>query len=593
MASKAAEIYVLLGLKKEGFDKGVKSTKSSLGDLGKDLAKFAAVAGGVAVGVGLAGKALYNIGKRGAIVTQTADSFEYLSKKIGLAPDILEQLQKASKGTISDFKLMSSTATLLAGTSDELGKALGDATPELMNIAKAANKLNPALGTTSFMYESIALGIKRASPMILDNLGLTIKIGVANETMAKKLGKSVDALTAEEKQMALLNATLEAGEKLLAQVGGTTESTTDAFARAETNVQNLKDSLAKGLAPAIANVTGAFANFIATQVEGAEIMKLVTQLTEDQIISDEKALIAVQNWRNGIWDINQAMEFLTNEVDKGTDAHEDHRLAMLHSTGAIIELTGHERAYIGVTKDAEAATDEFTGALTDEKGATDLLNIALKEYNEKLLFSMASANMSAGAAFDLAEKMGMVDKKTVDAYRAVEYLTEKYDENTDGVIDADEAHDGYIEAIVTVGESVETAGGHMHTATGKAFALRREIDLLESKTITVTTKFVQKDVFGEPGRRHAGGPVSAMEPYIVGEKGPEIFVPGTSGKIIPNDSVNSLTTGTHRMQQRQGGGNNYYSIRYGDRVNIENSAQAAFLVEKQRQAEFDDISRVI
>ena len=243
----------------------------------------------------------------GAIVTQTGDSFEYLSEKIGLAPDILEQLRKASMGTIDDMTLMSSTATLLAGTSDELGKALGDNTPQLLKIAKAANKLNPSLGTTSHMYESIALGIKRASPLILDNLGLTIKIGDANEKMAKKLGKSIEALTAEEKQMALLNATLEAGDKLIAQVGGNVDATTDDFARMESNVQNLKDSLAKGFAPAVAKATGALSKFIMVQVEGADLMEVVNELIDEGTVSEKNALIAVQNWRSGVWDINEAM----------------------------------------------------------------------------------------------------------------------------------------------------------------------------------------------------------------------------------------------------------------------------------------------
>ena len=75
------------------------------------------------------------------------------------------------------MKLMSATSTLLAGTSGDLATALGNATPQLLEIAKAANKLNPSLGDTAFLYESIATGVKRASPMILDNLGLTIKIG--------------------------------------------------------------------------------------------------------------------------------------------------------------------------------------------------------------------------------------------------------------------------------------------------------------------------------------------------------------------------------------------------------------------------------
>ena len=37
--------------------------------------------------------------------------------------------------------------------------------------------------------------------------------------------------------------------------------------------------------------------------------------------------------------------------------------------------------------------------------------------------------------------------------------------------------------------------------------------------------------------RANGGPVSANQPYIVGERGPELFVPSRSGSIVPNDRL--------------------------------------------------------
>ena len=37
--------------------------------------------------------------------------------------------------------------------------------------------------------------------------------------------------------------------------------------------------------------------------------------------------------------------------------------------------------------------------------------------------------------------------------------------------------------------------------------------------------------------RYAGGPVTGGTPYIVGEKGPELFVPNNSGQIIPNNQL--------------------------------------------------------
>lgn len=42
-------------------------------------------------------------------------------------------------------------------------------------------------------------------------------------------------------------------------------------------------------------------------------------------------------------------------------------------------------------------------------------------------------------------------------------------------------------------------------------------------------------VFG--GGRAAGGPVNAGTTYLVGEKGPELFTPGISGNIIPNNKI--------------------------------------------------------
>lgn len=44
---------------------------------------------------------------------------------------------------------------------------------------------------------------------------------------------------------------------------------------------------------------------------------------------------------------------------------------------------------------------------------------------------------------------------------------------------------------------------------------------------------------GGPGRRAAGGPVAASTPYIVGEQGPELFVPAGSGSIVPNHALRS------------------------------------------------------
>jgi phage-related minor tail protein len=34
-----------------------------------------------------------------------------------------------------------------------------------------------------------------------------------------------------------------------------------------------------------------------------------------------------------------------------------------------------------------------------------------------------------------------------------------------------------------------------------------------------------------------GGPVAGGVPYLVGERGPELFVPAAAGRIVPNNAI--------------------------------------------------------
>ena len=59
-------------------------------------------------------------------------------------------------------------------------------------------------------------------------------------------------------------------------------------------------------------------------------------------------------------------------------------------------------------------------------------------------------------------------------------------------------------------------------------------------------------VFG--GGKAAGGPVSGNSTYMVGEKGPELFVPSTAGTIIPADATAAMAR-YQRKGNGSGGGN--------------------------------------
>jgi len=67
-------------------------------------------------------------------------------------------------------------------------------------------------------------------------------------------------------------------------------------------------------------------------------------------------------------------------------------------------------------------------------------------------------------------------------------------------------------------------------------------------------------IFGRlAGFRATGGPVSGGSPYVVGERGPELFVPAVSGSIVPNNAVGSFMSG-----RTNGGGSGMSVLRGQD-----------------------------
>lgn len=63
-------------------------------------------------------------------------------------------------------------------------------------------------------------------------------------------------------------------------------------------------------------------------------------------------------------------------------------------------------------------------------------------------------------------------------------------------------------------------------------AIKAIVNFIKNNPVTQAIGGAIDFAFG--GGRATGGPVSAGTSYVVGERGPELFVPNTAGKIIPN-----------------------------------------------------------
>ena len=113
--------------------------------------------------------------------------------------------------------------------------------------------------------------------------------------------------------------------------------------------------------------------------------------------------------------------------------------------------------------------------------------------------------------------------------------------------------DGYMKKIESGGTFFEALGAGFLGALQNVFDFLADgvmfiVDALKSlfdpiiDAITGGLKsaynFFKKLVFGEDIEgRYMGGPVAAGSPYLVGEKGPELFVPGASGGVVANNNM--------------------------------------------------------
>lgn len=181
-------------------------------------------------------------------LSQSAAQFEDAKRIFDASGDSLDRLREQTRGMVSDFELVKRA---------NLGRVLGidaDAVAEFAQIAEASARTTGQ--SFDFLFESIVTGVARGEKEILDNLGIVVSAGKANEEYAKQLGKSATALTDAEKKQAFMNAALSAGRDLVAQAGDASKSAGAAYSQFKADVENLGTAVGTVLNPVMAKLLG-------------------------------------------------------------------------------------------------------------------------------------------------------------------------------------------------------------------------------------------------------------------------------------------------------------------------------------------------
>ncbi len=242
-----------------GLVEGFKSLGSAIAPLSPNVGGLVVALGPLvpiilgAVAAVVALGAAVNLAFRGAAFEGIESAFNNLASGAGLLGDALvSDLSKAAGHTISEMELMKNTNLALAGATGELRDKILTNLPQILEISRAQAAATGQ--SVDHLFQSLITGIKRSSPLLIDNTGLVLKVGAANEAYAKSVGKSVEELTEQEKQIAILNATVEAGSRAIEAQGGILDTASSKLARIQASVKDGLDAIALGLQPTFKTV---------------------------------------------------------------------------------------------------------------------------------------------------------------------------------------------------------------------------------------------------------------------------------------------------------------------------------------------------
>jgi len=227
-----------------GFFDGVLGHMQTIGKA--TLAAAAAVETAVVAAGGAAVKLALDASKYDSI----RDSFESMAQGMGISAEELERrVGAASGGTLDRMTILQNATRALsligAGAFNDFGA-------DFSKAAELVKKASRATGQdVDFLFDSFVRGIGRESPLILDNLGITIDMTQAKKDYAASIGRTAKSLTEEESKAAVLQATMHALEQTYGNVAVSAGELNGATQQLKTWFADLRLELGEAAVPAV------------------------------------------------------------------------------------------------------------------------------------------------------------------------------------------------------------------------------------------------------------------------------------------------------------------------------------------------------
>jgi len=512
--------------------------------------------------------------KMGADAMQQQVAFRNMATSMGHDADkILADLKRLSGGTVSEMVLIQKAGTAMMLGIDPSRLA------ELMGIARATARLTGQ--EVSEAFGDIAMAVGRQSRMILDNLGIIVNVGEANKRYAKQLKKTVKQLSDYDRKQAFLNETIRKGAVLVKQLDVNAKSTSETFQTWGATFENLKVTIGKGLVKvfqfiekmSVVWITVLDQGFMALKFTFAGFGKSLKLTFIDAFHEIKTAWAKTVNYiKNKVPDflkdklgidtskitlpINKMGAELRKELTMTREHYEEERERMWDvGMGLLDDLSKAHSP--GVTKYKVKVEAEITSVEIPQEQLDKV-----KEFAEGFVKDVRTSTPPVEEYEDMEDIMQRI--RAIQRDIMVENGT-WVQQFLYGVGLSMEKVDSWGETMVQIGEQINNVMANNltnafedfidGTKTAKeAFAdyAKNVVKWLGQIIVKQLILNGLKSLGGMGGgtgwagiiasiastaAKAGGGPVSGGKPYLVGERGPELFVPSGAGSIKSNQET--------------------------------------------------------
>ena len=437
-------------------------------------------------------------------------SFDQLAESVWEnSKDMLKALKEASKWAISEYDLMVS-----ANKSMKLWVAENtEDMTQLMKIARLYWQQMDQDVTSAF--SDIVTWLWRWSAQILDNIWIVVDSEKAYEEYAKKIWKTANELTKQERTQALVNATIEEWQKALEKFWEPAQTTGERIQALKNSFQEMATRVGEALIPVLENVMKKLepiiqkvSDWIAENPElASKILLIWTAITWVVFALSSVApvlwpLLTLLWWPwvwfiGALWLVWGWLNLLEEKI-----VSTDEQLQIYYDQ--VNELNTAYENWLIDEEEYRAKMEELEWQIQATKDKANTFWQYLKnELNNTLQAITKPIKTIKDLWNDWKEALPQIEEKFVQLTEKIQWFIEKVKRAIQMIKDfVEEVKESWLWSWI-IDAWISVAKGIVKMATWRA----------------------------------VWWPVSANTPYIVGENWPELFVPSNSWNIVPNDQM--------------------------------------------------------